>query len=242
MILLRLDKMLAHMGFGTRKQVRELIRKGNVRRNGIPIKQHGAKIDVEKDTITVNGEIIEYRKYIYLMLNKPQGVISATFDHYDQTVIDLLPFEYVHFEPFPVGRLDKDTEGLLLLTNDGKVSHLLTSPNRAIEKTYYAKIFGEVTIDHTKEFKRGVTLDDGYVTKPGELTILTSGLTSEIELTITEGKFHQVKRMFKAIGLQVFYLQRIKMGEIDLDTTLSLGEVRELNEMELAYIKDLKQE
>src|SRR5690625_3875436 len=242
MMILRIDKMLAHMGYGTRKQVRDFIKKGFVHKNGQLIKRHGTKINVEEDTITFHGEVVKYRKYVYLMLNKPRGYISATFDHYDQTVIDLLPFEYVHFEPFPVGRLDKDTEGLLLLTNDGKVSHLLTSPNRAIEKTYYAKIFGEVTIDHTKEFKRGVTLDDGYVTKPGELTILTSGLTSEIELTITEGKFHQVKRMFKAIGLQVFYLQRIKMGEIDLDTTLSLGEVRELNEMELDYIKDLKQE
>ena len=234
--------MLAHMGFGTRKQVRELIRKGNVRRNGTPIKQHGAKINVEKDTITVNGEIIEYREFIYLMLNKPQGVISATFDHYEQTVVDLLPFDYVHFEPFPVGRLDKDTEGLLLLTNDGKVAHLLTSPNRAIEKTYYAKISGAVTKEHVMEFKRGVTLDDGYRTKPGQLTIVSSGTTSEIELTITEGKFHQVKRMFQAIGLQVVYLQRIKMGKISLDANLSLGEIRELNERELAYIKQLKQE
>src|SRR5690625_845437 len=158
--------MLAHMGFGTRKQVRELIRKGNVRRNGTPIKQHGAKINVEKDTITVNGEIIEYREFIYLMLNKPQGVISATFDHYEQTVVDLLPFEYVHFEPFPVGRLDKDTEGLLLLTNDGKLAHELTSPKKNVEKVYYVEVEGKVTEEDRRQFADGVTLDDGYETKP----------------------------------------------------------------------------
>jgi len=234
--------MLAHMGFGTRKQVRELIRKGNVRKNNVLIRQHGTKVNVHEDTITVNGEIVNYRKYIYLMLNKPQDVISATFDHLEQTVIDLLPFEYVHFEPFPVGRLDKNTEGLLLLTNDGKIAHLLTSPNRSVEKTYFAKIAGEVTEAHVEQFEQGVTLDDGYLTRPGQLTILTSGELSKIELTITEGKFHQVKRMFQAVGLTVVYLKRIRMGEIELDESLALGEIRELNDQELTYIHSLKNE
>jgi len=233
--------MLAHMGFGTRKQVRELLRTGHVQKNGQPIKRHGTKIDVTKDIVTVYGDIVTYQKYIYLMLNKPQGVISATFDAYEQTVVDLLPFEYVHFEPFPVGRLDKDTEGLLLLTNDGKVAHRLTSPNRAVEKTYYAKISGIVTEKHIAQFEEGVTLDDGYLTKPAKMTIIKQRDISEIELTITEGKFHQVKRMFQALGLRVVYLQRIKMGNIKLDPNLALGEVRELNEKELAYINLLKQ-
>lgn len=241
MIILRIDKMLAHMGFGTRKQVRELLRTGHVQKNGQPIKRHGTKIDVTKDIVTVYGDIVTYQKYIYLMLNKPQGVISATFDAYEQTVVDLLPFEYVHFEPFPVGRLDKDTEGLLLLTNDGKVAHRLTSPNRAVEKTYYAKISGIVTEKHIAQFEEGVTLDDGYLTKPAKMTIIKQRDISEIELTITEGKFHQVKRMFQALGLRVVYLQRIKMGNIKLDPNLALGEVRELNEKELAYINLLKQ-
>lgn len=232
--------MLAHMGFGTRKQVRDFIRKGNVQKNGATIRQHGAKINLDKDIVTVNGEPIEYREFIYLMLNKPQGYISATFDPYDETVIDLLPFDYVHFEPFPVGRLDKDTEGLLLLTNDGKAAHILTSPNRAIEKTYYAHISGKVTEEHIEKFNKGVTLDDGYVTQPGQLEILTSGEKSEIHLTITEGKFHQVKRMFRAIGLKVIYLQRVRMGDIVLDDDLPLGAIRELDERELTYIQQLK--
>jgi len=233
--------MLAHMGFGTRKQVRDFIRQGNVRKNGETVRQHGTKINVEKDIITVNGEPIEYREFIYLMLNKPQGYISATFDSYDETVIDLLPFDYIHFEPFPVGRLDKDTEGLLLLTNDGKVAHILTSPNRAIEKTYYAHISGKVTEEHIEQFSAGVTLDDGYVTQPGQLEILSSDDISEIHLTITEGKFHQVKRMFQAVDLKVIYLQRVRMGNIVLDDELALGEVRELNDHELTYIEHLKQ-
>src|SRR5690625_4053985 len=241
MIILRIDKMLAHMGFGTRKQVRELLRTGHVQKNGQQITRHGTKHDVTKDIVTVYGDIVTYQKYIYLMLNKPQGVISATFDAYEQTVVDLLPFEYVHFEPFPVGRLDKDTEGLLLLTNDGKVAHRLTSPNRAVEKTYYAKISGIVTEKHIAQFEEGVTLDDGYLTKPAKMTIIKQRDISEIELTITEGKFHQVKRMFQALGLRVVYLQRIKMGNIKLDPNLALGEVRELNEKELAYINLLKQ-
>lgn len=229
------------MGFGTRKQVRKLLRSGHVRKNGRPIRQHGTKINVTEDIVTVYGEVVTYQKYIYLMLNKPQGVISATFDTYEETVVDLLPFEYVHFEPFPIGRLDKNTEGLLLLTNDGKVAHRLTSPNYAIEKTYFAKISGKVTEKHIDMFQEGITLDDGYLTKPAKLSIIKQGDLSQVELTITEGKFHQVKRMFQALGLQVVYLQRLKMGEITLDPDLALGEIRELNTKELAYINLLKE-
>lgn len=238
---MRLDKLLAHMGFGSRKDVRHLIRKGHVTVNEKTIRSHGTHVQTDKDIVQVKGENVRYRKYIYLMLNKPDGYISATEDRYDQTVIDLLPDEYHLFEPFPVGRLDKDTEGLLLLTNDGKLAHFLTSPNSQIGKTYYAQISGRVTEQHVVQFKEGLTLDDGYKTRPGKLNILKSGPISKVELTITEGKFHQVKRMFQAVGLKVTYLKRIQMGEIKLDAGLPLGSIRELNEAEYNYCMSVKQ-
>lgn len=238
---MRLDKILAHMGYGSRKDVRSLIRKGHVSVNSKITRNNGLQVNAEQDVIEVNGEIVHYRKHIYIMLNKPQGVISATEDARDQTVIDLLPANLQHFEPFPVGRLDKDTEGLLLLTNDGQLAHRLTSPRRGIEKTYYAKISGEVTDADVKAFQCGVTLDDGYVTKPGQLSILKSDNISEIELTITEGKYHQVKRMFLAVNHEVIYLKRIRMGDIELDDQLELGSFRELNDEELSYCLSLKQ-
>lgn len=232
---MRLDKLLSHMGFGSRKDVKQLIKSKKVRINGSIVPAPNKHVDVDGDEVTVRGELVHYRPYIYIMLHKPQGVISATEDAFDRTVVDLLDIEHAHFEPFPVGRLDKDTEGLLLLTNDGKVAHALTSPRRAIEKTYYAKIDGEVTNEHIQQFAEGVELDDGYVTKPATLTILSSGAQSEIELTITEGKFHQVKRMFQAIDRRVTYLKRIHMGELQLDPCLPIGNYRELTEEEEAY-------
>src|SRR5699024_10602268 len=237
---MRLDKMLSHMGFGSRKDVKQLIKSKKVRINGDIANKPNMHIDVSNDEVSVHGELVKYREFIYLMLHKPQGVISATEDGYDQTVIDLLEMEDALFEPFPVGRLDKDTEGLLLITNDGKLAHALTSPRRAIEKTYVATIDGAVTEEHVQQFSEGVTLDDGYETKPGKLRIITSGETSEIELVITEGKFHQVKRMFQAIGREVTYLKRVQMGEIQLDDRLQLGSYRELTEEELAYCLALR--
>lgn len=151
--------------------------------------------------MTVYGEKIEYKEYIYLMMNKPAGVISATEDVREKTVIDLLEMEDAVYEPFPVGRLDKDTVGLLLLTNDGGLAHQLLSPKKHVPKTYYALVDGTITEEDKKAFAAGIKLDDGYVTKPAQLNILRSGeIRSEIELTITEGKFHQVKRMFEAVG------------------------------------------
>lgn len=232
---MRLDKMLSHMGFGSRKDVKQLIKSKKVRINDEIAKKPNIHIDTEQDAVSVHGELVEYKEFIYLMLHKPQGFISATEDGYSQTVIDLLEVEDAHFEPFPVGRLDKDTEGLLLLTNDGKLAHALTSPRREIEKTYYAVIAGRVTDDHIEQFSRGVTLDDGYETKPGHLRILISGNISEIELTITEGKYHQVKRMFESIGRRVTFLKRIRMGEITLDEKLPIGSYRELTDAELDY-------
>ena len=237
---MRLDKLLSNMGVGSRKEVKALLKKKQVTVNGIVSKDSGEKIDPNKDEIAVNGEIIRYQQYIYLMMNKAPGYISATTDKREKTVIDLLGEDVQHFKPFPVGRLDKDTEGLLLLTNDGELAHELVSPKKDIGKTYFAQINGKVTVDDIAVFREGVVLEDGYEAKPGELTILQSDAISEIELTITEGKFHQVKRMFEAVGKRVIYLKRLRMGELQLDPDLKLGAYRPLTESELAYCKSLK--
>ena len=230
---MRLDKLLGNNGFGTRKDVKQLVRKGTVRVNGVTEKDPGAHVDPEKDSVDVLGEPVIHQEFIYIMMNKPPGVISATEDKWDQTVIDLLSENEQRFEPFPVGRLDKDTEGLLLITNDGKLTHELLSPKKDIPKTYFAKIDGEVTEEDTIAFSKGVTLEDGFHTKPGILNILASEPISEIELTITEGKFHQVKRMFEAVDKKVVYLKRLSMGNLLLDESLPLGHYRELTEQEL---------
>lgn len=189
--------------------------------------------------MTVYGEKIEYKEYIYLMMNKPAGVISATEDVREKTVIDLLEMEDAVYEPFPVGRLDKDTVGLLLLTNDGGLAHQLLSPKKHVPKTYYALVDGTVTEEDKKAFSAGIMLDDGYVTKPAQLNILRCGeIRSEIELTITEGKFHQVKRMFEAVGKTVVYLKRLSMGPIKLDEDLAEGEYRELTDEEIDLLKN----
>lgn len=235
---MRLDKYLSNMGFGSRKEVKQLLKAGAVTVNGEAVKDAAAHVLEGTDSVSVLGEEIQYVKHIYLMMNKPPGVISATEDVRDQTVIDLLDPFYRHFEPFPVGRLDKDTEGLLLLTNDGKLSHNLLSPKKHVPKTYYAVIEGIVTEEDVDQFAEGVILDDGYETKPGTLTILNSGPQSEIELTITEGKFHQVKRMFEAVGKRVTYLKRLTMGNLKLDPSLSLGDYRELTNDEVEELKN----
>ncbi len=239
---MRLDKFLANMGFGSRKEVKKLLKIGSVRVNHLIVKDAKVHVEVNQDEVSVNGEVIEYKEFIYLMMNKPQGVISATEDQNDQTVVDLLELEDAHFEPFPVGRLDKDTEGFVLLTNNGKLAHELLSPKKHVPKTYYARIQGIVTEEDVIKFKQGVILDDGYVTKPGQLVILSSGNLSEIELTITEGKFHQVKRMFLAVGKKVQYLKRLTIGPLTLDPTLELGQYRELTEEEIEMLinRDIK--
>ncbi len=202
----RLDKVLSNLGYGTRKEIKQVVRKGLIEVNGEIVKDNGMQIDPEVDKVLVNGEEIFYRKYIYLMMNKPDGVVSATFDNRDETVIDLLEIEHQVFEPFPVGRLDKDTVGLLLLTNDGELNHRLISPKWKVDKVYYAKIDKKVTEADIKKFKNGITLDDGYTCKEAKLEILESSDSgSEVMITIQEGKFHQVKRMFEAVDKSVVY-------------------------------------
>lgn len=238
---MRIDKLLANVGYGSRKEVKQLLKGGAVKVNDKMVKNAKEQVNPEKDTVTLNGEVVEYKEYIYLMMNKPQGVISATEDNHEQTVIDLLEMDDAVYDPFPVGRLDKDTEGLLLLTNNGKLAHQLLSPKKHVPKTYFAVIDGEVTKEDVEAFQQGVTLDDGYVTKPGELKIIKSGIRSDIELTITEGKFHQVKRMFQAVGKKVVYLQRISMGPLKLDDSLELGEYRGLTEEEILQLLEHNQ-
>ncbi len=238
---MRLDKLLANMGYGSRKEVKGLLKTGAVKVNGKAVKDAKLHVDPEAEEVSVHGEIIEYKEFIYLMMNKPQGVISATEDHQHETVVDLLEIDDAIYDPFPVGRLDKDTEGLLLLTNDGQLAHQLLSPKKHVPKTYFAIINMEVTEEDVEAFKKGVRLDDGYVTKPAELTILRSSESSEIELTIVEGKFHQVKRMFESRGKKVTYLKRISMGALPLDEELELGEYRELTEDELNLLRGKKE-
>ena len=234
----RIDKILSNLGYGTRKDLKKIVKNGLVEVNGEVIKDSGLKVDPEKDKIVINGEEIVYRKYIYLMMNKPAGVVSATFDNVDETVIDLLEVEHQVFEPFPVGRLDKDTVGLLLLTNDGELNHRLISPKWKVDKVYFAKIDKKVTEEDIKKFKNGITLDDGYTCKEAKLEIQSaSDEGSEIILTIQEGKFHQVKRMFEAVDKKVTYLKRIEFGTLPLDEDLEEGEYRELTDEELAILK-----
>lgn len=234
---MRIDKLLANLGYGSRKEVKGLLKSGAVKINDVVVKDAKQHVDPNMETVTLNGEVLEYKEFIYLMMNKPQGVLSATEDHRDETVIDLLELDDQVYEPFPVGRLDKDTEGLLLITNDGQLAHRLLSPKKHVPKTYFAVIDQEVTEADIIAFKKGVTLDDGYVTKPGELKILKSGIRSDIELTITEGKFHQVKRMFEAVGKKVIFLKRLTMGSLALDESLELGEYRELTDEEIELLK-----
>ncbi|WP_054958017.1 pseudouridine synthase [Paenibacillus dakarensis] len=237
----RLDKVLSNMGYGSRAELKKLVKQGGVVVNGLPAKDPGMHVDPYRDVIEVEGEKLLYREFIYIMLHKPPGVVSATEDSRDRTVLDLLDKSYLIYEPFPVGRLDKDTEGLLLLTNDGKLAHELLSPRKHVPKTYEADVAGRVTESEVRLFSEGVTLDDGYVTLPAELTILSveerdDGPLSKISLTIHEGKFHQVKRMFEAVGQKVVYLKRVRMGELMLDESLPIGSYRELTEDELAIL------
>ncbi|HBN28137.1 MAG TPA: 16S rRNA pseudouridine(516) synthase, partial [Clostridiaceae bacterium] len=178
----RLDKVLSNMGYGTRKEVKALVKNGRVTLNGSVVKDSSMHIEPEKDEIYINGEKLCYKKYIYLMMNKPKGVISATYDGYDKTVIDLLSVEDAIFNPAPVGRLDKDTVGLLLITNDGELNHRLLSPKKHVSKRYYARIEGRVTDEDVLKFKEGILLDDGYKTLSSELYILKSDEESEIEV------------------------------------------------------------
>lgn len=229
--LLRLDKYLADTGAGTRTQVKQLIRKGQVKVNGEPAKKPEQKIDADRDRIEVQGRTVRYQRYRYLLLHKPAGYVSATEDQKEKTVLSLISNE-LQKDLFPVGRLDKDTEGLLLLTNDGELAHRLLSPKKHVDKTYFAQICGAVTEEDIDAFREGVDIGDEKNTLPARLEILESGEKSRILLTIQEGRYHQVKRMFAARGKKVIYLKRLSMGPLVLEEELACGDYRELTEKE----------
>ena len=237
---MRLDKFLANSGIGTRKEVKELLKKRLIKVNDEVVKDGKIHVDENEDTVKYKDEIISYKKFVYIMLNKPNGVISATEDKVHKTVIDLLGDEYRTFEVFPVGRLDIDTEGLLLLTNDGVLSHNLLSPNKHVDKKYYVELEKLLTEMDIAKLEKGVELKD-FTTKDAKVEIIeNSEEANKIRayITISEGKFHQVKRMFKAVGNEVKYLKRVKMGTLSLDENLKLCEYRELTEDELTKLKE----
>ncbi len=230
---MRLDKYLTSIGIGSRTQVKELIKKGKIKVNGTKILKPEHHIDESSDSVDFNGLNLEYHKFYYYMLNKPAGVLSAVSDKNCKTVIDLLNVS-VKNGLFPVGRLDKDTEGLLLITNNGELSHNLLSPNKHVDKTYYVELDGDLIEDDVEVFQNGLDIGEKNLTKPAKLEIL--GEKNKAYITITEGKYHQVKRMFKAIGLTVTYLKRISMGSLVLDNTLKPGEYRMLTEEEISFL------
>ena len=232
---MRLDRFLAECGIGTRTEVKKLIKLGKISVEGIPKPTPELHIDPENSTIFVDGKKAFYRKFIYLLLNKPQGYVSATWDKKLPVVCDLIPEEYRHFEAFPVGRLDIDTEGLLLLTNDGDLAHRLLSPKHHVPKTYIAQLEKAVKNSDFKVFEKGIDLGD-FTTLPATLKIISNKEPYFAEVTICEGKFHQVKRMFEAVDNKVIYLKRIKMKNLCLDD-IKLGKVRELTEEELKKLK-----
>lgn len=233
--MIRLDKYLADMGCGTRQEVKKFIRSGQVSVDGIVVKKPETKVEQTVQEVFLNGEKVGYESFEYYMLNKPAGVISATEDQSCQTVVDLIK-DKKRKDLFPVGRLDKDTEGLLLITNDGALAHRLLSPKKHVDKCYFARICGKVTEEDVRSFEKGVNVgsqEQPEITMPGKLEIITSDDISKIRLTIQEGKFHQVKRMFQAVGKEVIYLKRLRMGTLILDENLGIGEYRPLTKEEL---------
>ncbi len=235
---MRLDKLLAHAGFGTRKVVKDVLKKEEVLVDGKRVRDGAFQVASAENIVTVNGQIVAYEEQLYYMLNKPQGVLSATEDKLGKTVIDLVAENDRRRGLFPVGRLDKDTEGLLILTTDGQMAHELLSPKKHVAKVYFARIEGTVTAEDAAVFKTGVTFLDGYQAMPASLEIIsTHGGQSEVRVTIYEGKFHQVKKMFEALRKRVLYLKREKMGDLELDEQLALGEYRPLSKAELALLR-----
>lgn len=252
-MIIRLDKYLADTGFGTRSTVKQLVRKGSVQIDGVTVKSSDLKVDTEKTVVTVNGKKVGYEAFEYYMLNKPAGVISASTDEREKTVVDIISGKKRR-DLFPVGRLDRDTVGLLLITNDGALSQKLLAPGKHVEKVYLVRVTGELTDEDKRAFEEGLDIGDDKLTKPAGLEIKTIGmysiegqhfvrsdaydteLVTEAEVTLTEGRFHQIKRMFEARGHEVVYLKRLSMGSLKLDDSLAEGEYRKLTEEELTEL------
>ena len=230
----RLDKVISATGKKSRREVKLLVRQGRILVDGVPASASDMKVDPEKAEILLDGESIRYEKFTYLMLHKPAGVISAVDDARQRTVLDLLPEELRRRGLFPVGRLDRDTEGLLLVTNDGALAHRLLSPRSHVDKVYYARVEGTLQEADSRAFEEGMTLSDGLKCRPARLEILSP---HEALVTLREGKFHQVKRMMKERGKTVLYLKRLAMGPLQLDSQLAPGTYRPLTREEVAGLQ-----
>ena len=235
---MRIDKFLSNMGVASRTESSKAARQGLILVNGVAVKKADIHIDPEKDVVVYCGRTIEYRKYTYILMNKPDGVVSATDDGRDKTVIDLLPPNIKSDKLFPCGRLDKNTLGLMLITDNGDLAHELLSPRSHVEKTYFFKAAEPISIEDAKRFEAGVTLADGYVTMPAKIELI--GNNDEGFITLKEGKYHQIKRMLGALNNKIIYLERISFGPLTLDEGLSRGEWRFLTEEEIENLKQHK--
>lgn len=233
MPLMRLDKFLSELGVASRKELRQIIKSGRVLVNGAAVNAPEYKLDPERDTVVLDGETLSYVKFRYFMLDKPSGVLSATEDRRQKTVLDLLPPELQALELFPVGRLDKDTSGLLLLTNDGDFAHRVISPKSEVEKLYYAKVDGVPDENDAAAFAEGIVLGDGTECLPAKLEPLGCG---ECLVTVMEGKYHQVKRMLASRGKPVLELRRLAVGGLALDAASEPWQWRELGEDDLCSV------
>ena len=229
---MRLDKLLAHKGYGTRKEVKKIIKQGNVLVNQQVIVDDNYKVNLDNDVVKVFDEVIQYQKYVYIMLNKPSGYVCATSDLNHPTVIELINQYYVNLSP--VGRLDLDTEGLLLLTNDGQFAHQVISNKKFIPKVYYVELLNDFDISFIKDIENGIWLNENEQVRPAKIEIVDH---KTIYLTITEGKYHQIKRMNHSCNNEVSYLKRVKIGQLELDNLLELGEYRFLSESEKMMFK-----
>lgn len=232
----RLDKILASQAVGSRSEVRALMKRGQVRVNGEVVIKPDRKADPEADKIVISGEPLLFKRHIYLMMNKPSGVVSASSDARMQTVIDLVPKELFRRGLFPAGRLDRDTEGLLIITDDGDFAHRMLSPKSGVSKLYEAQVSAPIGEREIALFRDGIRFRDGVTCLPAELTVLSPGETPKVQVRICEGKFHQIKKMFLAVGCEVLHLKRVKIGNLILDEKLGPGECREMSEEERCAI------
>ena len=235
----RLDKILASQGTLSRRDVKEIMKKGRVSVNGAVVKDSSFKVNINKDEVSLDGEKIILKKHIYIMMNKPQGVVSASEGEKEETVVDLVPDDLYRKGLFPAGRLDKDTTGFVLITDDGDFAHKILSPKNHIFKTYLARLDHKLSEENIKMLESGITLEDGTILKEAKVEIVEQSDNPLVKIMICEGKYHQVKRMFAAAGNKVVELHRSKMGELELDSELKPGECREITPEELQKIQKI---
>ena len=238
---MRLDKLMTMLGEGTRAQVKDFVRAGRVTVDGVPVRDSGMQVDAENARVCLNGRVLEYKAVRHVMLNKPQGTLTAARDKKQKTVMDLLPPLYAAMDCMPAGRLDKDTEGLLVITSDGQLAHRIISPKKDVAKVYFARVDGVLDEGDIAAFAAGLHIKDGdgeFDAKPAGLEIVrTDGAASEVRVRVSEGKYHQVKRMLASRGAPVTYLKRLQIGALKLDPALAPGQWREMTDDEVAMLE-----